>query len=195
MTLLDIAYVHIVSQFMAAPRSIHFTVVLCILRYIKGTLGHGLQFSSQSFLVLFGFSDADWAGDLTDRRSTIGYCLYLGNSLISWRSKKQTVVSCSSTESEYRALADATSKLLWLRWLLSDIGVPQPFAIILYCDNQSVIQIAHNDVFHERTKHIENDCHFVRHHLVSNTLLLRSISTTEQSADIFSKGSSSRHFT
>lgn len=180
---------------MAAPRSIHFTVVLCILRYIKGTLGHGLQFSSQSSLVLFGFFDADWAGDLTDRRSTIGYCLYLGNSLISWRSKKQTVVSCSSTESEYRALADATSKLLWLRWLLSDIGVPQPFAIILYCDNQSVIQIAHNDVFHERTKHIENDCHFVRHHLVSNTLLLRSISTTEQSADIFSKGSSSRHFT
>ena len=80
----DIAHVvHIVSQFMVAPRTIHFTAVLRILRYIKGTLGHGLQFSSQSSLVLSGFSDADWAGDPTDRRSTTGYCFYLGNALIS----------------------------------------------------------------------------------------------------------------
>ncbi|XP_016901897.1 uncharacterized mitochondrial protein AtMg00810-like [Cucumis melo] len=162
----DIAYVvHIVSQFMAAPRTIHFTVVLRILRYIKGTLGHGLQFSSQSSLVLSGFSDADWAGDPTDRRSTIGYCFYLGNAFISRRSKKQSVVSRSSTESEYRTLADVTSELLWLCWLLTDMGGPQTSPTILHCDNRSVIQIAHSDVFHERTKHIENDCHFVRHHL------------------------------
>ncbi|KAL0550151.1 hypothetical protein IC582_014653 [Cucumis melo] len=122
----DIAYVvHIVSQFMAAPRTIHFTVVLHIIRYVKGTLGHGLQFSSQSSLVLSGYSDADWAGDPTDRHSTTSYCFYLGDSLISWRSKKQSVVSRSSTESEYRALADATAELLWLRWLLADMGVPQ----------------------------------------------------------------------
>ena len=122
----DIAYaVHIVSQFMAAPRTIHFTAVLRILRYVKGTLGHGLQFSSQSSLVLSGYSDADWAGDPTDRRSTTGYCFYLGDSLISWRSKKQSVISRSSTESEYRALADATAELIWLRWLLADMGVPQ----------------------------------------------------------------------
>ena len=104
-TRLDIAYVvHIVSQFMAAPHTIHFIAVLRILRYIKGTLGHGLQFSSKSSLVLSGFSDADWAGDPTDKRSTTGYCFYLGDALISWRSKKQSVVSRSSTKSEYRAL-------------------------------------------------------------------------------------------
>ncbi|KAL4018546.1 hypothetical protein IC575_022144 [Cucumis melo] len=191
----DIAYVvHIVSQFMAAPRTIHFTAVLRILRYIKGTLGHGLQFSSQSSLVLSGYSDADWAGDPTDRRSTTGYCFYLGDSLISWRSKKQSIVSRSSTESEYRALADTTAELLWLRWLLVDMGVPQQGPTLLYCDNRSAIQIAHNDVFHERTKHIENDCHFIRHHLLSNTLLLQPVSTTEQPADIFTKALPSTRF-
>ncbi|TYK30390.1 putative mitochondrial protein [Cucumis melo var. makuwa] len=191
----DIVYaVHIVSQFMAAPRTIHFTAVLRILRYIKGTLGHGLQFSSQSSLVLSGYSDADWAGDPTDRRSTTGYCFYLGDSLISWRSKKQSVVSRSSTESEYRALADTTAELLWLHWLLADMGVPQQGPTLLYCDNRSAIQIAHNDVFHERTKHIENDCHFIRHHLLSNTLLLQPVSTTKQPADIFTKALPSTRF-
>ncbi|TYK06346.1 putative mitochondrial protein [Cucumis melo var. makuwa] len=191
----DIAYaVHIVSQFMAAPRTIHFIAVLRIIRYIKGTLRHGLQFSSQSSLVLFGYSDADWVGDPTDRRSTAGYCFYLGDSLISWRSKKQSVVSRSSTESEYHALADTTAELLWLRWLVADMGVPQQGPTLLHCDNRSAIQIAHNDVFHERTKHIENDCHFIRHHLLSNTLLLQPISTTEQPADIFTKALPSTRF-
>ncbi|KAL4035954.1 hypothetical protein IC575_004668 [Cucumis melo] len=111
------------------------------------------------------------------------------------RSKKQSVVSRSSTESEYRALADATSELLWLRWLLTDMGAPQTSPTILHCDNCSAIQIAHNDVFHERTKHIENDCHFVRHHLQSNTLHLQPISTTDQPADIFTKALHSPHFT
>ena len=168
----NIAYVvHIVSKFMAAPRTIHFIVVLRILRYVKGTLGHGLQFSSQSSLVLSGYSYANWAGDPTDRRSTTCYCFYLGDSLISWRSKKQSAVFHSSIESEYRAFADATAELLWLRWLLADMGAPQQDPTLLHCDNRSAIQIAHNDVFHERTKHIKNDCYFVRYHLLSNTLL------------------------
>ncbi|KAA0039637.1 putative mitochondrial protein [Cucumis melo var. makuwa] len=109
-------------------------------------------------------------------------------------SKKQSVVSRSSTESEYRALADATAELLWLRWLLADMGVPQQGPTLLHCDNRSAIQIAHNDVFHERTKHIENDCHFIRHHLLSHTLLLQSISTTKQPADIFTKALPSTRF-
>uniref|UniRef100_A0A2N9GY11 Reverse transcriptase Ty1/copia-type domain-containing protein n=1 Tax=Fagus sylvatica TaxID=28930 RepID=A0A2N9GY11_FAGSY len=191
----DISYaVHIVSQFMAAPRSLHYVAVLRILRYLKGTLFHGLHFSSQSSLILQAYSDADWAGDPTDRRSTTGYCFLLGDSLISWRSKKQSVVARSSTEAKYRALADTTVELLWLRWLLQDLGIDCSTAVPIHCDNRSAIQIAHNDVFHERTKHIEIDCHFVRHHLLQGTLQLRSVSSQDQLADIFTKPMPSGRF-
>ncbi|WJZ96898.1 hypothetical protein VitviT2T_015544 [Vitis vinifera] len=175
------------SQYLSAPRSTHYAAVLRILRYLKGTIFHGLFYSTQSPLVLRAFSDADWAGDPTDRRSTKGYCFLLGSSLISWRSKKQTFVARSSTEAEYRALADTTSELLWLRWLLKDLGVSTFSATPLYCDKQSAIHIAHNDVFHERTKHIEIDCHFIRYHLVHGALKLFFVSSKDQLADIFTK--------
>jgi hypothetical protein len=108
---------------MAAPRSTHFSAVLRILRYLKGTLFHRLYFFSQSSLQLYPYTDVDWAGDSTDCCSTTGYCFLLGTSLISWQSKKQSVVSRSSTEVEYHALADTTAELLWLRWLLQDMGL------------------------------------------------------------------------
>jgi len=146
---------------MTAPRSVHYAAVLRILRYVKGTLFHGLHFSSHSSLDLRVYSNADWAGDPTDRCSTTGYCFLIGDSLISWRSKKQSVVARSSTEAEYCALADTTSSLLWL---LQDMGTTQTSSSPTFCDNRSAIHIVHNDVFHERTIHIEIDCHFVRHH-------------------------------
>jgi hypothetical protein len=158
--------VHLVRQFMTAPRPVHYVDVLRILRYVKGTLFHGLHFSSHSSLDLRVYSNADWAGDPIDRRSTTGYCFLLGDSLISWSSKKQSVVARSSIEAEYRALADTTSELLWLHWLLDDMSVSQTSGSPIFCDNRSAIQIVHNDVFHERTKHIEIDYHFVRHHLL-----------------------------
>ena len=131
------------------------------------------------------FSDADWAGDPTDRRSTTSYCFLIGSSLISWRSKKQTFVASSSIEVEYCALADTTSELLWLRWLLKDLGVSISSATPLYCDNQSTIHIAHNHVFHERTKHIEIDCHFIRCHLIHGALKLFFVSSKDQLVDIY----------
>ena len=100
------------SQYLSAPRSTHDAAVLRILRYLKGTLFHDLFYSAQSPLVLSAFSDADWAEDPTNRKSTTGYCFFLGSSLISWRSKKQTHVARSSTEAKYRTLADTTSELL-----------------------------------------------------------------------------------
>ena len=113
-----------VSKFMDAPRFVHYVAVLRILRYVKGTLYHGLYYSSRSFLELHAHSIADWVGDLTDRCSITSFCFLLGTSLVSWRSKKQDVVSYSSTEVEYHALADTTCELVWLRWLLADMDAP-----------------------------------------------------------------------
>ena len=175
------------SQYLSAPQSTHYAAILRILRYLKGILFHGLFYSAQSSLILRAFSDADWAGDPTDRRSTTSYCFLLGSSLISWRNKKQTHVAHSSTEAKYRALTDTTSELLWLRWLLKDLDVSTSSATPLYCDNQSVIHITHNDVFHERTKHIKIDCHFIRYHLVHGALKLFSVSSKDQFANIFTK--------
>ncbi|XP_028089314.1 uncharacterized protein LOC114289746 [Camellia sinensis] len=120
----DIAYaVHIVSQFMVAPRSPHYDALVRILHYLKGTMFHDLFYSAYSSPQLHAFSNADWADDPIDHRSTIGFCFFLGDSLLAWRSKKQTLVAHSSTEAKYRALADTTQQLVWLRWLLSDMGV------------------------------------------------------------------------
>ncbi|KAG9446567.1 hypothetical protein H6P81_012695 [Aristolochia fimbriata] len=116
-----------------------------------------------------------------------GYSVFLGYSPISWRSKKQSTVSRSSTEAEYRALADTTSEIVWLRWLLQDMGVHLDSSSPLYCDNKSAMQIAHNAVFHERTKHIEVDCHFVRHHCALGTVDLLYVPSEDQVADLFTK--------
>uniref|UniRef100_A0A2N9EXS6 Integrase catalytic domain-containing protein n=1 Tax=Fagus sylvatica TaxID=28930 RepID=A0A2N9EXS6_FAGSY len=157
---------------------------LIYLTVTRPDLAYAVHLSS---LELRAYADANWDGDPTDRRSTTGYCFLLGSSLISWRSKKQSVVARSSTEAEYRALADATSELLWLCWLLADMGAPQTTSTPIHCDNRSAIHIAHNDVFHERTKHIEIDCHFIRHHLQQSALHLLSVSSEDQLADVFTK--------
>ena len=176
-----------VSKVMNAPHSVHYAVVLWILQYVNSTLYHGLHYSSQSSLEFHAYSDADWADDLTDRCSIIGFCFLLGTSLVSWRSKKQDVVSRSSIKAKYRALADTTYELVWFRWLLADMDAPQPTATPLYCDNRSAIYIAHNDVFHERTKHIEINYHITCQHLKKGNLKLFSISSADQLADIFTK--------
>ncbi|XP_057730257.1 uncharacterized mitochondrial protein AtMg00810-like [Arachis stenosperma] len=171
-----IAYpVHVLSQFLSAPRTTHYAAVLRILRYVKGTLFHGLYFSAHSSLTLQAYSDADWAGDPTDRCFTTGYCLFLGDALISWRAKKQTFTARSSTEAAYRAFADTTA------------GAFQSSPTDVFCDNRSAIQIAHNDVFHERTKHIEIDCHFVRQRILIDAVHLIGVGTLDQTADIFTK--------
>ncbi|XP_068645285.1 uncharacterized mitochondrial protein AtMg00810-like [Aristolochia californica] len=191
----DISYaVHVVSQFASTPRTTHWTAVLRILHYLRGTVHRGLLFSSTSDLVLTGYSDADWAGDPTDQKSTTGYCIFLGNSLVAWKSKKQSVVSCSSAVAEYRAMATTTAELIWFLRLLEELGFHQLSATPIFCDNQSAIQIAKNPVFHERTKHIEIECHFVRHHYLQGSLTLPQVSSTSQLADVFTKSHTTTRF-
>ena len=191
----DIAHsVHIVSQFVAHPTSVHWAVVLWILRYLQGTTNKALLMSSRSSLHLHGFTDSDWAGDVNDRHSTTGFAIFLGSSLISWKSKKQEVVSRSSSESEYRAIGHTTTEIIWLRWLLADLGVPIPKSTPLYTDSESARKLAFNEVFHERTKHVEVDCHFIRQHVRDGTIQLSFIPSTDQIADFFTKTPTSSRF-
>lgn len=161
-TRVDITFaVHQLSQFLSAPTDVHLQAAHKVLRYLKGNPALGLFYPDDTELCLNAFADVDWATCRDTRRSVTGFCVFLGTSLVSWKSKKQSVVSRSSTEAEYRSLALATCELIWLHQLLRDLHISVTSIAKLFCDNKSAIHIAMNPVFHERTKHIDIDCHTV----------------------------------
>nr|XP_016509659.1 PREDICTED: uncharacterized mitochondrial protein AtMg00810-like [Nicotiana tabacum] len=146
--------VSMVSQFHQAPCKDQWDAVIRILRYIKKAPGQGLLYEDKGHTNNVGYSDADWAGSPSDRRSTSGYCVMIGRNLISWKNKKQDVVARSSAEVEYRAMALATCELIWLKQLLQELQCVEFKQMELICDNQAALHIASNPVFHERMKHI-----------------------------------------
>ncbi|GKF45753.1 ribonuclease H-like domain-containing protein, partial [Tanacetum coccineum] len=159
----DISYVvHYLSQHMHNPLQSHMKVVLRVLRYLKGSPVLGIQFNKVSDLKLMVYSYADWAKCPKTRKFVTGFCVFLGKSLVSLKSKKQPTISRSSTEAEYRSMASATCEIVWLANLLHSLGLSSVFRVDLHCDNSSAIQLAANPMFHEKSKHFEIDVHFVR---------------------------------
>ncbi|XP_062173574.1 uncharacterized protein LOC133879040 [Alnus glutinosa] len=144
--------------------------------------------------TLSAYCDADWAGSPDDRRSTSGSTIFLSNCLVAWSAKKQAIVSWSSTEAEYRALALTTADLFWIRMLFKDLGISIPSVPTLCCDNVSAIALASNPVFHARTKHIEVDYHLVHEKVVNRDISVKFISSGDQLADVFTKGLTSAQF-
>ncbi|KAI0500477.1 hypothetical protein KFK09_018690 [Dendrobium nobile] len=190
----DIAYaVNALSQHMHDLTSSHTLLLKKLIRYIKGTTYFGLPIT-RSTLLLKTYSDADWASDPVTRKSTYGFCTFLGDTLVSWTVKKQSTVSRSSTESEYRALAAATADTIWIKKLLADFRLDHTSPVDMFCENTSTIALANNPVFHARTKHIEIDQRFVREHIQNIVIRLLPISTVDQLADILTKPLSTPRF-
>ncbi|XP_015162001.1 uncharacterized mitochondrial protein AtMg00810-like [Solanum tuberosum] len=167
------------SQFLHQPRFIHLQAVKRIFRYLKGTPAHGLQLEKNISNSLTLISDSDWAGCTTTRRSTSRFCIFLGSNLITWSIKKQSTVAHSSTEAEYRALAVATADAIWIQFLLRDLGIYLSTPILAKCDNIGAIHLAHNPVFHSRSKHVALDYHFIREKIAQGDLTVSHVPTAQ----------------
>src|SRR5664279_1683015 len=174
------------ARFQASPRESHFQAVKRIFRYLVHTPNLGLWYPKGSSFQLIGYSDADYAGEKTDRKSTSGGCQFLGRSLVCWSSKKQNCIALSTTEDEYISAASCCAQLLWMRQTLKDYGVIYD-KVPLLCDNESAIKITHNPVQHSKTKHIEIRHHFIREHVEKGDIDLSYVPTKDQLADIFTK--------
>lgn len=184
-----------VAKYCSKPTTKHWSAVKRIFRYIRGTCDLGILYDGQNSNSCIGYSDADWAGDRNDRKSTSGYCFSLGSGLISWRTNKQSCVALSTAEAEYVALAGAAQEAVWLKHLLDDLkfGVNAP--IVINEDNQSAICLAKNPKDHPRTKHIDIKYHYVRELIIDNQVELQYCPTSDMLADIFTKGLSTDRFT
>ena len=194
----DISFsVNQVSRFMKNPCKKHWIVYKRILRYLKSTAALGLNYqdnTNDSSITLTGYCDADWAGDVDDRKSTTGYAIKINDCLINWISKKQSTVSLSSAEAEYMSISAAIQEMKWARNLLTELNLLSSETPTLYCDNQSAITISENDKFHNRTKHIDISHHFIREAIKNKEVELKWIESKGQEADILTKPLSRSQF-
>ncbi|GJS78282.1 ribonuclease H-like domain-containing protein [Tanacetum coccineum] len=177
-----------VCLYMHDPREPYFYALKRILQYVHGTLDYGLQLFSSFTTDFIAFSDADWVGCPTTRRSTSGYYVFLSNNLLPWSSKRQPTLSRSSAEAEYRGVANAVAETCWLCHLLRELYTPLSFATFVYCDNVSAVYLSCNPVQHQRTKHIEIDIHFLRDSVTARQVCVLHVPCCYEYADIFTKG-------
>nr|KYP63465.1 hypothetical protein KK1_018041 [Cajanus cajan] len=178
-----------VCQFMSNPLEQHWSIIKRIFRYLKGTVFLGLHLQpapSNAPLSIQAYCDVDWASNPNDRRSTSTVSIFVGPNLISWRSKKQTVIARSSTKAEYRSLALLTTEVMWIQTLLSELHVSHHTPIV-YCHNMSTVAIAHNLVLHAQTKHMKLDLFFVHEKVAANLLQVVHVPAIDQYADILTK--------
>ncbi|GKC81864.1 ribonuclease H-like domain-containing protein, partial [Tanacetum coccineum] len=140
----------------------HLAALKRVLCYVRGTLDFGLHLYASPIGYHVAYYDADRAGSPSTRRSTSGYCVFLGDNLLSWSSKHQHTISRSSYEAEYQDVANAVAETIWIRNLLWELHSPLLSTTLVYCDNVNAIYLTANLVQHQRTKHVEIDIHFVR---------------------------------
>ena len=186
----DIAHaVNMLTRVVAQPTAQSLLALKRVLRYIAGTLSHGLTYSAGGIqpLRLQAYSDADWAGDASDARSTSGVLFMLANAAVQWVSQKQSNVACSSSEAEYIAASEAARENYHLRVLLADIGAAQPESTLLHIDNQTAMRMALEEGNRGRRKHINVRHHYLREQVAEGYLELQWIPTASQPADVLTK--------
>jgi hypothetical protein len=184
----DICFVvNTLSQFLVEPRCVHLVATKHVMRYLKGTIDYGLSYDGDHDFTLSGYTDANWAKSVSDRKSTSGYCFSLGSAMISWQSRKQSSIALSTTEAEYIAACSASYKVIWLRKLLTGLFDLEMRATLILYDNQSCIKMTENHVFHDRSKHIDIRYHYICDMVQRGALKLQYISTDEQFADVLTK--------
>jgi hypothetical protein len=180
------------SQYASNPDRSHFSALTQVFRYLRGTIEYRLCYKGtgrvQDIPTLVGYSDADWAGDIGQRRSTTGYTFLLCGAAVSWQSKRQRTIAQSTVEAEYMAAASATKEAIWLRSLLTGIGCEPSGPTILRVDNEGAIKLAENPRHHDLTKHIAVRYHLIRQHIADGTITLMHVPTGLQTADCFTKG-------
>jgi len=176
-----------VAKYSSNPDQSHINAVKRIFAYVRGTANYGICFGSNKDDCLIAFCDADYAGDIDTRRSTTGYVVMLNGGPVTWGSRQQQCVSLSTTEAEYVAACETTRQIAWLRNLLQDVGIVQKAPTPLFCDNQGAIHLSKNPENHKRTKHIDVQYHYVRKSQAEGVISTQYVSTTKQSADMFTK--------
>lgn len=172
------------SKVLANPAKAHWYAGLRVLRYLKGTKDVKLELGGRRELI--AFSDADWAGDIDDRRSTGGYAFVIGQGAVSWSAKRQPTVALSTLEAEYMAMTQATKEAIWLQGFLRELRYPIP-PIRILGDNQGALATAQNPVYHARTKHIDIQHHFVREAVANGVISVSYVPTAIMAADILTK--------
>ncbi|XP_019094525.1 PREDICTED: uncharacterized protein LOC109129933 [Camelina sativa] len=179
--------IQLLASFMHKPLQAHWEAALHVVRYLNGCPGQGILLSSSPNLRVSSFCDADHSGCPLTRRSLSAYIVFIGDSPIHWKTKKQKTISRSSADAEYRAMSDTLCELKWFKELAESLCVSHSGPMHLFCDSKSAIYIASNPVFHERTKHIESDCHQVRDAVLDKFIFLEHVSSRTQLADILTK--------
>ncbi|XP_057251310.1 uncharacterized mitochondrial protein AtMg00810-like [Beta vulgaris subsp. vulgaris] len=175
------------SQYLSCPRKPHMLAAIHVVKYLKGTIDLGLFYPSDSEHTLQAYSDADWGSCAYSGRSLTGFCIFLGKSLVCWKTKKQKVVSKSSCEAEFRSMSQTTSEIAWVTGIFEDLQHELPKPIPLFCDNKSAEYIAHNPALHDRTKHLKLDCYYIRDNIEDGTISTIHVKSSMQLADLMTK--------